>query len=218
MKRLHRDRLALFGSALAVCLAAPASAHAQIGIRLVAGNSYPPQQIPLVGFLTDRTSIHADSRSGTESHVPVVLFVARVSNGKVMEQGRTDAFRLNLEAASSSSGLRLGSVVSHEQLLSLAPVARFGRATVLRHAMTREPVSAAELLARSSIILAAVQAAFDDLRNDESVLVIAVVPANENLRSRSNAGLLFVTSSVAGSELDEAPNSRSRQWENEPDD
>jgi hypothetical protein len=145
-----------------------------------------------------------------------VLFVARVSNGKLMEQGRTDAFRLNLEATSSSSGMRLGSVVSLRQLLSLAPVAKLGGATVLRHAMTREPVSAAELLARSSAVLAAVQAA--DLQNDESVLVIAVVPADERLRARSEAGLLFVTSSMAGSELDEAPNFRSRQREKEPDD
>jgi hypothetical protein len=173
----------------------------------------------VVEFLTDRASIHADSRSGTENHVPVVLFVARVSNGKLMEQGRTDAFRLNLEATSSSSGMRLGSVVSHEQLLSLAPVAKLGGATVLRHAMTREPVSAAELLARSSAVLAAVQAAaYGDLQNDESVLVIAVVPADERLRARSKAGLLFVTSSMAGSELDEAPSLRSRQREKEPDD
>jgi hypothetical protein len=80
-------------------------------------------------------------------------------------------------------------------------------------------VSAAELLARSSAVLAAVQAAaYGDLQNDESVLVIAVVPADERLRARSKAGLLFVTSSMAGSELDEAPSLRSRQREKEPDD
>lgn len=186
----QRGRFSLICSTLAVWLVAPAPAQAQLDIRTDACEQcfvdMPPTDIPLIRFLAEGTTLRAETRRSTE----VVLFVAHASKGRIVSQGQTRPFRLDAKAASSSTGMLLGSALSQEQILGLASLARLGEAVVKGHTTANVSVSAAELLERPGIAFNAEDVR--GLREHESVLLVAVVPADARMRARSKAGLLFV--------------------------
>ena len=180
----HWTRLSLL-PALFALLVLPAAATAQIDIRV--GNSgrfFVPlpagaddQPPPVLRFLGEGTSLHAESASP----VTVVLFVARTSKGKVVSTAETAPFRLDAKAASTSSGMLLGSAVTKDQLMALRPVRSLAKAIVLDIAQPGQPVYAARLVEDPAGVFAALQGAF--MEND--ALIIAAIPADATLRRQA---------------------------------
>ena len=178
---------------LALGLAAPQPVHAQLDIRGGAGDRFvmiqPKIDVPLQEFLAEGATIQAQTRRS----VDVVVFVARASEGRIVAQGQTRPFRLDAKAASSSTGMTLVPALSERELLALAPLTPLREVPLAAFTTTRESVSASELLRRP-------QAAFNAenvrhptvIRDHADVLLVAVVPADEGMRSRSRAGLLFL--------------------------
>jgi hypothetical protein len=182
-------RSSLIASLLAVSLAVPKIVQAQIGIRIVPDDRFVAmfsgKDIPLIRFITEGMNLRAESGTSIE----VVLFVARVSKGTIVSQGQTRPFRLDAKAASTSSGMRLGSALTKEEVLRLAPLSRSSEAKARGFTAATSSMSAAELLQRP---LTAFSTA--NVRNPagNDVLLLAVVPADAGLRARSQAGGLFM--------------------------
>ena len=188
-------RSTLIASLLAVSLAAPKTVQAQLDIRVVPDDRFVAmfsgKDLPLIRFITEGMNLRAEDGSSIE----VVLFVARLSKGTIVSQGQTRPFRLDAKAASTSSGMRLGSALSKEEVLRLAPLSRQSEATAKGFTAAASSMSAAELLQRP---LTAFSTANVRPPAGTDVLLLAVVPADAGLRARSKAGALFVIVSPVG--------------------
>jgi len=188
-------RSSLIATVLAVSLAAPKIGQAQLDIRIVPDDRFVAmfsgKDIPLIRFITEGMNLRAEG--GTS--IDVVLFVARVSKGTIVSQGQTRPFRLDAKAASTSSGMRLGSALTKEELLRLAPLSRQSEAQAKGYTAAASSMSASELLQRP---LTAFNTA--NVRNPAGtdVLILAVVPADAGLRARSKAGALFMIVAPTG--------------------
>lgn len=192
MKPAHRARFSLICSSVAVCLLAPSLAHAQLDIHVIPNEApiakWSQGDVGLIRFLTEGTAVRAETRQS----IDVVLFVARASKGKVVAQGQTRPFRLDAKAASTSSGMVLGSAVKAEQLLGLTPLAGLGETVAQKHETAKESMSDAELTAKPGSAFWLCGMCPGIFAEQGQVLFIAVVPADPAMRERSQSAPLFV--------------------------
>lgn len=203
MKRAHRARLSLIAFAVTMCLLSPAVARAQLAIHVVPAEEFvlrpPILDVPLIRFLAQGATLRAETRRTTE----VILFVARASNGRVVEQGQTAPFALDGKAASSSSGMPLGSALSEEQILRLPPFAGLSDAIARSLATAQESISASRLLERpgDALRIPALDGSSKDVVSMQQgeLVLIAAIPADPAMRERARTRPLFVR--IAGSDL-----------------
>ena len=196
-------RFSLMCSTAAACLLAPSLAHAQLDIQVMPTEEFSLRSVlnaPLIRFLAEGATLRAETRRSTE----VILFVARASNGKLVEQGRTGPFRLDAKAASSSSGMPLGSALSEEQILSLPPLSGFSDAIVQSLATAQESISASRLLEQpgDALMIPALDGSSKELvakQQQGDLVVIAAIPADPAVRERARTRPLFVV--IAGGDL-----------------
>jgi hypothetical protein len=174
---------------LASPLLAPGAAHAQLDIHVVPSDRFvmpqPTIEVPLSRFLTEGTMVRAETRSSPE----VVLFVARMSRGKLVAQGMSAPFRLDAKSASSSAGMLLGAALNTEQLFTMPPLARLGDAIVASQATTDRSLAVADLLEEPAALLGGGGGGGIGglLGEEEHVLLIAVVPAQASRYARTLA-------------------------------
>lgn len=188
----HRSRFCAMCLVLASPLLAPGAAHAQLDIHVVPGHHFVMPQpmitdVPLSRFLTEGTMVRAETRSSPE----VVLFVARMSRGKLVAQGMSAPFRLDAKSASSSAGMLLGAALNKEQLLTMPPLAGLGDAIVASQATPDRSLAVADLLEEPGAVFllgggggGGIGGLFAE---EEHVLLIAVVPAQASRYARSLA-------------------------------
>lgn len=116
---------------------------------------------------------NATIHAATKESLMVVLFVAQISEGRVVTRGETAPFRLDAGAA-GSRGVPLRRVLSTDQLRGVAPL-RPAEFVVKGHVPVRKPMNAAEAVADPG-------PAFP--MYDGSGLFFAVVPADLEFRHR----------------------------------
>ena len=183
---------------LGLALLAPSAVEAQLEIHLVPNGTLavrpPVVSWSVPDYLLEGTSTRAETRQSTE----VVLFVARLSRGKLVAQAESAPFRLDVKAASAASGVLLGTGLSRTQLLalsSLGPTAELGVAQVFTPTQT---MSALELVERPGSAFGLPGMNPGIFGEQEHVLVIAVLPAEARQRSRSRVGPLLMIGGILG--------------------
>lgn len=192
MKAVHRARFSLICSIAVIWILAPQLAHAQLDIHVVPNDEFaviqPKPEAPLIEFLMKGTTLRAETRRSTD----VVLFVVRASNGKVVAQGQTRPFGLDPRTASTSSGMRLGSVVSVEQLLRLPPLASFEDAIAASVYEPEQSIGAVDLTANPGAAFGLPGLNPGIFGEQEHVLLIGVVPADPGMRERAQTKPLVI--------------------------